>query len=251
MGGCSNLHVAWPSPDELQLVSQRNEERRCYFACKRMLDFSVAAILLVALSPLMLLITILVKLDSPGPALFRQPRVGLKRMVKGKQAKWQLMVFNFYKFRSMVDRADPKVHEKFTRALLSKDQETVEEMLGGKTRLKKLVQDDRITRIGKILRKSSLDELPQLWNVLKGDMSLVGPRPPTIYEAEMYTWQQAQRMGATPGMTGLWQVQGRNVADYLEMIQLDLEYIQRQSFWLDFKILALTPIAVLKTRSAA
>ena len=193
----------------------------------------------------MLLITILVKLDSPGPALFRQPRVGLKRMVKGKQAKWELMVFNFYKFRSMVDRADPKVHEKFTRALLSKDQETVEEMLGGKTRLKKLVQDDRITRIGKILRKSSLDELPQLWNVLKGDMSLVGPRPPTIYEAEMYTWQQAQRMGATPGMTDLagTRTQCRGL---LEMIQLDLEYIQRQSFWLDFKILALTPIAVLK-----
>lgn len=244
------LNLAWPSPEDLLLVTQRNEERRLYFACKRVFDFSVAAMLLVVLSPLMLLIGVLIVLDTPGSSIFTQPRVGLRRRGSGRRATWELGTFAFYKFRSMVDGADPSVHKTFTQALIRNDQSTVEELLAGEDRLKKMTRDARITRVGRFLRKSSLDELPQLWNVLRGDMGLVGPRPPTIYEAEMYNRRQARRMGAVPGMTGLWQVSGRCCTNYEQMIQWDLEYIQQQSFWLDLKILALTPLAVLRARGA-
>jgi lipopolysaccharide/colanic/teichoic acid biosynthesis glycosyltransferase len=244
------VDVAWPTSEDLLLVTQRNEERRLYFACKRIFDFSVAAVLLVILSPLLLLLAILVMLDTPGPAIFRQPRVGLRRRGNGRQATWEIGTFTFYKFRSMVDKADPRIHWTFTQALLCNDQATVEELLAGEDHLKKMTRDARITRVGRLLRKSSLDELPQLWNVLRGDMGLVGPRPPTIYEAEMYDRRQAQRMGTVPGMTGLWQVNGRCFANYEQMIKWDLEYIERQSFWLDLKILALTPLAVVRARGA-
>jgi lipopolysaccharide/colanic/teichoic acid biosynthesis glycosyltransferase len=246
----SKLNVAWPTSEDLLLITRSNERRRLYCACKRVLDFSVAAVLLVVLSPLMLLLAILVVLDTPGPAIFRQPRVGLRRRGSGRRATWELRIFTFYKFRSMVDGADPTVHRRFTHALLCKDQATVEEMLAGEAQLKKMTHDARITRLGRFLRKASLDELPQLWNVLRGDMSLVGPRPPTVYEAEVYDRRQAKRMGAVPGMTGLWQIDGRCCSDYEEMIQQDLEYIEHQSLWLDLKVLALTPLAVLRTRGA-
>jgi lipopolysaccharide/colanic/teichoic acid biosynthesis glycosyltransferase len=246
----SELNVAWPNQDDLVQVTQRNEGRRPYFISKRILDLCVAAVLLFILSPVILVIAILVIYDTPGPAMFRQPRVGLRRRRNGQNATWELGTFTFYKFRSMVHKADPSVHRDFTRALLSNDQATVNEMLAGDSQLKKMIHDPRITRAGRYLRKSSLDELPQLWNVIIGDMSLVGPRPPTVYEAEMYNRQQAQRMGAIPGMTGLWQVKGRSNESYEKMIQWDLEYIQHQSFWLDLKILILTPFAVLRTRGA-
>jgi lipopolysaccharide/colanic/teichoic acid biosynthesis glycosyltransferase len=247
----SELNVAWPTPGDLLLVAQRNEERRLYFACKRILDFSVAAVLLVILSPLMLLLAILVVLDTHGPAIFSQPRVGLRRRGYGRGAAWELGTFTFYKFRSMVDGADPSVHRAFTRALIRNDEATVEKLLAGEDRIKKMTHDARITRVGRWLRKSSLDELPQLWNVLRGEMSLVGPRPPTVYEAEMYDRQQCRRMGAVPGMTGLWQTNGRCTANYQGMIQCDLEYIEHQSLWLDLKILVLTPLTVLRARGAA
>lgn len=244
------LNVAWPTPDDLLLITQRNEGRRLYFAVKRLFDLSVALILLTILSPLLLFIAVIVMLDTPGPAIFKQPRVGIRRVGRGRHATWELRTFNFYKFRSMFHRADPNLHQEFTRALLTNDKATVEALLDGETQVKKMIKDPRITRVGRRLRKSSIDELPQLLNVFKGDMGLVGPRPPTIYEAEMYNFRQAHRMGAMPGMTGLWQVKGRNKTDYEEMIQLDLEYIEYQSFWLDLKILILTPIAILQTRSA-
>lgn len=244
------LKVAWPTAKDLVLITQRNERRRFYFACKRILDFSVATGLLVVLSPLMLLLAILIRLDSPGPAIFMQPRVGLRRRGVGRGATWELRTFTFCKFRSMVQGADPTVHHDFTRALLSHDQATVKEMLAGEANLKKMTNDARITRFGRYLRKASLDELPQLWNVLKGDMTLVGPRPPTVYEAEMYDWWQAQRMGAVPGMTGLWQTNGRCCSDYEQMIEWDVKYVDQQSFWLDLKILALTPLMVLRAQGA-
>ncbi len=251
MEGNPELNVAWPTAADLPLINQRFESRRGYFACKRIFEFTAAALMLILLSPIFLLVSIIVRLDSPGPAIFTQPRVGLHRKGRGRTATWELKIFTFYKFRSMVNSADPKIHQEFTRALITRDDDKVEEMLGGETQVKKLVKDARITRAGKWLRKTSLDELPQLLNVLKGDMGLVGPRPPTVYEAEMYTREQAKRMGTIPGMTGLWQVKGRSNADYEEMIQWDLEYIERQSFWLDIKILLLTPLAVLRTRNAA
>lgn len=247
----SEANVAWPTSEDLLLVTQRNEGRRLYFVCKRIFDFSVAALLLVALSPLMLLIGILIVLDTPGPAIFTQPRVGLRRRRSGQGATWEIETFTFYKFRSMVNGADPSVHQSFTRALIRNDRATVEQFLAGDDELKKLTKDSRITRMGRFLRKSSLDELPQLWNVLAGDMGLVGPRPPTVYEAETYDRWQAQRMGTVPGMTGLWQVNGRCCANYEEMIKQDLEYIREQSLWLDLKILVLTPVAVVRARGAA
>lgn len=246
----SKLNVAWPTSEDLLLVTQRNERRRLYFACKRVLDVSVAAVLLVVLSPLMLVFAILIALDSPGPAIFRQARVGLRRRGTGRGATWELRTFTFYKFRSMVHGADPTLHRDFTRALLSNDRSTVKELLAGEAQLVKMTNDPRITHLGRFLRKASLDELPQLWNVLRGDMCLVGPRPPTVYEAEMYDRHQGQRMGAVPGMTGLWQTNGRCCSDYEEMIQQDLQYIDRQSFWLDLKVLVLTPLAVLRARGA-
>lgn len=244
------LNVAWPTPEDIRLITQRNEERRAYFLSKRIFDFLMAAILLIVLSPILLLIAILIILDTPGPAIFQQPRVGLRRKVYHRHITWELSIFTMYKFRSMVHRADPNVHREFTQALLIKDQAAIEAMLDGEKELKKMTRDRRITRVGKFLRKSSLDELPQLWNVIRGDMSLIGPRPPTIYEAEMYNRQQGQRMGTVPGMTGLWQVRGRSSEGYDDMIKEDIEYIQRQSFWLDLKIILMTPLAVLKTRSA-
>lgn len=245
------LDVAWPTPAQLQLVTQRKEARRLYFISKRIFDFSVAALLLIVLSPLMLLVAILIVLDTPGPVIFTQPRVGLRRRRNGRGATWKIETFTFYKFRSMVNGADPTVHQNFTRALIHNDQNTVERLLAGDNRLKKMTNDARITRLGRVLRKTSLDELPQLWNVLKGDMSLVGPRPPTVYEAEAYDQRQAQRMGTLPGMTGLWQVSGRCCATHEQMIRWDLEYIEHQSLWLDIKILLLTPLAVLRGRGAA
>jgi lipopolysaccharide/colanic/teichoic acid biosynthesis glycosyltransferase len=244
------LDLAWPTAEDLLMVMQRNEGRRLYFACKRLFDFAVAAVLLVFLSPLMLLLAILIMLDTPGPAIFTQPRVGLRRRGSGAGTTWQIGTFTFYKFRSMVNGADPKVHRAFTQALIRNDHATVERLLAGEDQLKKMTNDARITRAGRFLRKSSLDELPQLWNVLRGDMSLVGPRPPTVYEAETYDRRQAQRMGAVPGMTGLWQVSGRCCANYEQMIEWDIEYIEQQSFWLDLKILVLTPLAVLRARGA-
>lgn len=246
----SNLNVAWPTDEDLLQVARRNERRRLYFASKRVLDFCVAAPLLVVLSPLMALIAVLIRLDSPGPAIFKQPRVGLRRRGMGRSATWELRTFTFYKFRSMFHGADPSLHRDFTKALLSNDETTVTALLAGEEQLKKMTHDPRITRVGRFVRKASLDELPQLWNVLKGDMGLVGPRPPTVYEAEMYDRRQAQRMGALPGMTGLWQTNGRCCSDYEEMIQQDLLYIDQQSFWLDLKVLALTPLAVLRARGA-
>jgi lipopolysaccharide/colanic/teichoic acid biosynthesis glycosyltransferase len=247
----AKVDVAWPTPRDLLLVTQRNEERRLYFVCKRIFDFSVAAILLVILSPLMLLIAMLIWLDSPGPAIFTQPRVGLRRKGNGCGATWEIGTFTFYKFRSMVNGADPTIHQAFTQALIRNDQSTVDRLLAGENKLKKMTKDTRITCVGKFLRKTSLDELPQLLNVLRGEMGLVGPRPPTVYEAEMYSRWQAQRMGTVPGMTGLWQVSGRSCANYDQMVQWDLEYMQQQSFWLDLKILVLTPLTVLRARGAA
>ena len=246
----SKLNVAWPTSEDVPLITWRNEQRRQYYVCKRVLDFSVAAVGLVVLSPLMLLLAILIMLDSPGPAIFRQPRVGLRRRGNGRDVTWELGTFTLYKFRSMVNGADPTVHRNFTQALLRGDQATVEELLAGETELKKMTNDARITRFGRFLRKASLDELPQLWNVLRGDMGLVGPRPPTVYEAEMYDRRQCQRMGAVPGMTGLWQTNGRCHTTYERMIEEDLEYIENQSLWLDVKVLAMTPVAVLRARGA-
>ncbi len=200
---------------------------RAASAAKRGIDILGSALGLLVLSPLFVLVALAVKLTSRGPALFVQDRCGLG----GK-------TFRFYKFRTMVEDAEDR------RAEL----EHLNEMTGP---VFKIRRDPRITRLGKVLRKTSIDELPQLWNVLKGDMSLVGPRPPMPDEVERYDARQAQRMAVVPGITGLWQVSGRSsVPEFDQWLELDLEYARKWSLWLDMRILLKTVIVVVLAKGA-
>lgn len=194
---------------------------------KRALDIVASALGLLLLSPFLAMLAIAVRTTSRGPAIFVQKRCGLG----GRQ-------FKFYKFRTMVVDAEK----------LRLELEHLNEMSGPVFKMKK---DPRVTRLGAVLRKFSLDELPQLWNVLRGDMSLVGPRPPLPSEVERYTSRQAQRLAVMPGITGLWQVSGRNnIADFDTWLQLDLEYVRQASFWLDLRILLKTVVVVMIGRGA-
>ncbi|MGA3058026.1 MAG: sugar transferase [Candidatus Limnocylindrales bacterium] len=196
-------------------------DRAASFLLKRVLDIAGSALLLVVLSPVLALLAALVKLDSPGPALFRQGRVGLHGRT-----------FQVLKFRSMCSNAEDQLGE-----------------LTRHNRIKghafKLDRDPRITRVGRFLRRSSLDELPQLWNVLRGEMSMVGPRPPLPSEVANYDVWHRRRLSMKPGMTGLWQVDRRNDQEFDRWVETDLEYIDSWSLWLDFKIIARTVPAVL------
>ena|SRR5579884_2764242 len=216
------------------LCSLEAREKRLQQVLKRVADIAGSALLLLLLSPLFLLIAIAVKCTSRGPAFFRQTRVGRH----GKH-------FTFLKFRSMKAGNDPSIHEAYCRSLIEGRAEQQKDKNGNK--VFKITGDPRITPIGKILRKTSLDELPQLWNVLCGEMSLVGPRPPIPYEVSCYDyWHKRRVLEVKPGMTGLWQVRGRNRTTFDEMVRLDLRYARKWSLWLDFKILLETPFAVLK-----
>jgi lipopolysaccharide/colanic/teichoic acid biosynthesis glycosyltransferase len=222
-----------------------------YYYTKRCFDTVVAAILLILLAPLLLVIAILIRLDSPGPVIFSQTRVGCKYRRSGGRMKKEPCTFTFYKFRSMKYKADSGCHREFIEAYIRNDTEKMKSLQKGPSdggNLYKLNGDSRITRIGKYLRKTSLDELPQLWNVIKGEMSLVGPRPAIPYEVEMYERRHIKRLYALPGITGLWQVKGRNSVSFEDMVTLDIEYVDNRSFWLDIKILVLTPLAVLSKK---
>jgi exopolysaccharide biosynthesis polyprenyl glycosylphosphotransferase len=196
-------------------------------AVKRILDFAAALTMLAVLSPFLLVIALLVKMTSRGPAVFRQERAGMSGRI-----------FTLYKFRTMREGAEGE------RAAL----ESQNEMAGPVFKIK---EDPRLTGLGRILRRLSIDELPQLWNVVKGDMSLVGPRPLPVYEVEKFERWQRRRMTMRPGITCLWQVMGRNrVTDFAEWMKLDLEYVDRWSLGLDLKILAKTIPAVLLGKGA-
>lgn len=214
-----------------------------YYAAKRAFDVIVAAIALVLLAPLLLLVAVLIKLDSSGPVLFSQTRVGSRRYRDG----WKLHTFRVHKFRSMVHDADPAVHVAHVNAFVHGRLEGAR----GTGPAFKLQNDRRITRVGAILRRTSIDELPQLINVLRGEMSLVGPRPVPPYEVSHYDQTHFARFGASPGITGLWQVSGRCAVSFDEMVRLDLEYITKQSLALDLKILLLTVPAIVSGRGAA
>jgi lipopolysaccharide/colanic/teichoic acid biosynthesis glycosyltransferase len=217
-----------------------------YFYGKRCLDVVLAGSLLLILLPLMVVIAILIRLDTPGPIFYIQERVGTRRRSRDGQVIWEIQNFRMYKFRSMVHNADPGLHITYIKAFVEGSAEPTQE--GGPAF--KLTNDPRVTRIGRILRKTSLDELPQLINVLKGEMSLVGPRPVPVYEvAEYQDWHHG-RLATLPGITGLWQTQGRCQVSFEEMIRMDIDYVQRQSFWLDLKLLVLTIPAVLLGRGA-
>jgi lipopolysaccharide/colanic/teichoic acid biosynthesis glycosyltransferase len=214
------------------------QQRWFYFACKRLLDILIAGSAL------------LIKLDSPGPAIFKQKRVGSKRRADGQRESWEVNTFTLCKFRTMCKDADPELHRAFVQAFIRNDHKGMAVLQGEDTQTHKLVHDPRVTRLGRFLRRSSLDELPQLWNVLKGDMSVVGPRPPVLYEVDKYEPWHRQRMEAKPGLTGLWQVTARSSAEFDEMVRLDIQYIERQSFWLDLEILLKTPLVVLRGKGA-
>lgn len=233
-------------------VSSLVAARPVYFAAKRALDLMVTLAALVVLLPVLAFIALLIAWDSPGPVIFKQTRVGAKPRRNGDRMYWRRQDFTFYKFRSMRSDADPELHRKFVEAYIEGDAGKMMEIQPEKSGVDmfKLNGDPRVTRIGKFLRKTSLDELPQLWNVLAGDMSLVGPRPPIPYEVDMYSARSMQRLATVPGMTGLWQMTGRGELGFTEQVELDVEYIERQSFWLDIKILVGTIPAVLLSKGA-
>lgn len=215
-----------------------------YYFIKRTIDVVVSSIALIIFFPLMLVIAVLIHFDSPGPVIFIQKRVGSKRQVINGQISWKREDFCFYKFRTMQHNADPLIHRAYINALINKDQASIHAIQNGDEKLKKIAHDKRITRVGRFLRRSSMDELPQFWNVLKGEMSLVGPRPAIPYEVEMYKPWFFQRFEAKPGLTGLWQVIARNSCDFDEMVELDIKYVKNQSLWLDLKIFLMTPLIV-------
>ena len=227
------------------------KDRSLYYASKRALDFIGALALLLLLSPVMFLIGAAIKLYSPGPIFFVQKRVGAKRQGRGKDAYWQRTTFSCYKFRTMHIGADPSVHQAYVKALIENNHEQMEAIQGEATEVRKLVRDARITRPGRFLRKLSLDELPQLWNVVCGDMSLVGPRPAIPYEVEMYKPWHLQRFETQSGITGFQQITARSAADFDQQVLLDIHYIEHQSFWLDVKIILKTPLVILSTKGAA
>ena len=202
---------------------------------KRSLDIVGASALMLVLSPVILATAIAVKSTSVGPVIFRQTRLGRRGVP-----------FNFYKFRSMVVNSDDSAHRAYVSSLIRGDNAQVN--LGDSSSPHyKIKNDPRITRVGRFIRKSSIDELPQLVNVLKGEMSLVGPRPPLPYETEKYeSWHFRRILEVKPGITGLWQVEGRNKVPFDEMVRLDLRYARNWSLWLDIKILFKTVFAVLR-----
>jgi lipopolysaccharide/colanic/teichoic acid biosynthesis glycosyltransferase len=226
------------------------KRRGGYYIVKRFFDFIFSLILLVILSPLMLLIAVMIYVYSPGPVFFVQERVGAKRQSVGRIAYWKRVTFHCYKFRTMKMNADPTIHKAYVKALIENDEAQMTALQGVPAQPRKLVNDKRITRPGKILRKLSLDELPQLWNVVRGDMSLIGPRPAIPYEVEMYKPWHMRRLEAQPGISGLQQVTARSTVDFDQQVRLDIEYIKNQSLWLDFKIFLKTPLVVISAKGA-
>jgi lipopolysaccharide/colanic/teichoic acid biosynthesis glycosyltransferase len=200
---------------------------------KRGLDIAGSLFALTLFMPLFVILAILVKLTSRGPVLFCQKRVGRY----GRE-------FNFYKFRTMYQGNDPRIHQEYVAKLIAGD-------LNEPKGVYKIVNDPRITPVGRFLRKSSLDELPQFFNILKNDMSLVGPRPPLPYEFERYqTWHKRRVLELKPGLTGLWQVEGRSRTTFDEMVRMDLRYAIERSLWVDVKIILQTPSAMFSGRGA-
>jgi len=230
----------WQNPDRPSNptlypdLEKRQESNRLDRMTKRMIDVLGSLTLLAILSPVFCVIAAAVKLTSRGPVLFRQTRIGEHGTP-----------FTFLKFRSMYMNNDSSEHKEYVRLLIAGQAEK-NSANGTGVGVFKLTNDPRITPVGRILRRSSLDELPQLINVLTGEMSLVGPRPPVPYEVEAYaTWHRRRLLEAKPGITGLWQVQGRSRVEFDDMVRLDLRYARDCSPMLDLKILLQTPKAVM------
>jgi lipopolysaccharide/colanic/teichoic acid biosynthesis glycosyltransferase len=223
-----------PSPAEG--ASRATRRPRAVDVACRLLDLVVAAAMLALLLPLMVAVAVAIRIDSRGPVLFRQRRVGRDQAP-----------FTVNKFRTMHADASDKVHQEFVVSLIAGEVPAQ----GNDGARFKLSSDPRVTRVGRILRKTSLDELPQLLNVLRGHMSLVGPRPAIPYEVDHYPPHWFGRFVVKPGITGLWQVNGRSQVPLEEMIKLDLEYVRRRSLWVNVWIILRTIPAVLSLRGAS
>ncbi len=216
-----------------------NQRQLRYRLFKRSFDVATAVLNIILFLPLMILIGIAVKLTSRGPVFFKQTRLGQF----GRP-------FTFYKFRTMRVNSDSRIHQEYIKQLIN-DQNGQSNQGSQDEPLFKLKNDPRITRIGKFLRKTSLDELPQFFNVLKGDMSMVGPRPPIPYEVEMYkSWHLRRILEAKPGITGLWQVRGRSKTGFDDMVRLDLQYVEKQSILLDIRLVLETVPSMLNSKGA-
>jgi len=210
---------------------QRHEARKVSRVIKRAVDIVASSMALLILSPIFLAIAVAIKVSSPGPILFRQKRVGQYGVP-----------FTFLKFRSMYSVNDSQIHMEYITRFIAGNVDSA---------VYKITEDPRVTRVGRFVRKSSLDELPQFFNVLRGEMSLVGPRPPIPYELEVYEiWHRRRLLEVKPGITGLWQVNGRSRLRFDDMVRLDLRYAKAWSLWLDIKILLQTPRAVFSGEGA-
>lgn len=216
------------------------------YLCKRIMDVTIVILGIPVLTPLLLLIALCIKLDSAGPVFFRQKRVGAKRVVKNGVPSWEIATFEIFKFRSMYVNADETLHQEHVRAWINGE---LEEESDSKAKTK-LSNDPRITPMGHLLRKTSLDEVPQLINIFLGEMSIVGPRPVPEYEVAEYEPEHYERLQVLPGLTGLWQVEGRGNVSFEEMMELDIKYVRTRSIWQDIKIIVLTIPAVLLGRGA-
>ena len=216
-------------------LSKQRISRQATSSMKKLMDITGSLSALVLFSPIFLIIAAAIKLTSDGPVFFKQERMGLK----GK-------IFTFLKFRSMYADSDQSRHKDYITKFIGEGKDN-----GNTPGVYKLSNDSRVTPIGMFLRKTSLDELPQFINVLKGEMSLVGPRPPIPYECELYDiWHRRRLLSAKPGITGLWQVTGRSSTTFDEMVRLDLKYINGWSLWLDIKLLLKTPLVILTGKGA-
>jgi exopolysaccharide biosynthesis polyprenyl glycosylphosphotransferase len=222
---CNTTSIVLDTPDvesfSIISISEKKPRKKIYEICKRIIDIILSILALICLSPIFFITALAIKLDSKGPVIYTQYRVGKN----GKR-------FKMYKFRSMCADAAEKL----------KDIRSLNEKEGP---IFKITNDPRVTRIGKIIRKSSIDELPQLFNIFRGDMTIVGPRPPLVNEFEQYTPYQAQRLCVTPGLTCYWQISGRSNLSFQEWVELDIKYINERGFLTDLKIILRTIPAVI------
>jgi lipopolysaccharide/colanic/teichoic acid biosynthesis glycosyltransferase len=232
---CDKNGSGWVADSKLYPdIKRKGSRKRLPLVIKRAIDVMGSGALLLVLSPFLAAIVALIKLTSKGPVIYKQERLGQF----GAR-------FKCLKFRTMYTNNDPRIHQEYVQQFIA-GKAGLNNAEGSAQPVYKLVKDPRVTLIGRFLRKTSLDELPQFWNVLRGDMSLVGPRPPVPYEFEVYDiWHRRRVLEVRPGVTGLWQVSGRNRTRFDEMVRLDLRYCQTWSIWLDLKILLATPGAVL------
>jgi len=210
-----------------------------YLRAKRLLDVMFTLLLLIPICIVIVIVAVLIRLDSPGPIFYRQKRVGLRGVE-----------FSIFKFRSMYVNSDDSLHRNAIVKYMNG-----QEMNGGAAAAVKfqykLSDDPRVTRVGCFIRKTSIDELPQFFNVLRGEMTLVGPRPPLPYEVEYYTPYHWLRLSGKPGLTGIWEVYGRSRVDFQNMVDMDIEYLQHQSFWEDLKLIVLTVPVMIQGRGGA